>query len=143
MTKKLQSVATILEREAASTIKEWLRRVSLLPELTRIPLNDDDRAVHLPKLFHDLTCRLRIAKDAHLPISGAAIAHGQRRREQGYSPAMLVEESRVFQVVTFQTLHLHQSELDQEQLLSDVMVIADEVDLQLMQAVRGWETSAA
>jgi len=136
-------VATILEREAASTIKEWLRRVSLLPELTRIPLNDDDRAVHLPKLFHDLTCRLRIAKDARLPISGAAIAHGQRRREQGYSPAMLVEESRVFQVVTFQTLHLHQSELDQEQLLSDVMVIADEVDLQLMQAVRGWETSAA
>jgi hypothetical protein len=48
---------------------------------------------------------------------------------------MLVEESRLFQVVTFETLHRHQGELDKDQLLLDVVVIADEVDLQLMQAV--------
>jgi hypothetical protein len=140
MTKKPKSVATILERELEPTIKEWLRRVNLLPELTHVPLSDDDRTVHLPKLFHDLACRLRLAKDAHLPISTAATAHGQTRRAQGYSASMLIEESRVFQVVTFQTLHLHQGELDQDQLLLDVMVIADEVDLQLMQAARCWET---
>jgi hypothetical protein len=49
---------------------------------------------------------------------------------------MLVDESRVFQVVTFGALHLHQSELDQNQVLSDAMVIADEVDAQLMETVR-------
>ena len=140
MTKKAKSVATILEREVPATIKEWLRRVNLLPELLRIPLNDEDRAGHLPKLFHDLTCRLRLAKGAHLPLSGDAIAHGQRRRDQGYSPALLVEESRLLQVVTFHTLHLHHSELDQDQLLLDVMVIADEVDLQLMHAVNAFGT---
>jgi len=32
-------------------------------------------------------------------------------------------------------LHLHQNELDQNQLLLDVMVIADEVDAQLMETV--------
>lgn len=69
--------------------------------------------------------------------------HGQARRLQGYSPTMLVEESRLFEVVTFHTLHLHQSELDQGQLLADIIVIADEVDLQLMQAVGGWETPVA
>jgi len=46
----------------------------------------------------------------------------------------------LFQVVTFRTLHLYQDELDHEQLLSDVMVIADEVDLQLREAVRCFET---
>ena len=56
---------------------------------------------------------------------------------------MLVEESRLFQVVTFQTLHRHQGELDQDQLLLDIVVIADEVDLQLMQAVRCFETQPA
>jgi hypothetical protein len=142
MSKKPKSVATILERELEPAIKEWLRRVNLLPALTHIPLNDDDRAVHLPKLYRDLVCRLRLAKDAHLPASTAAMVHGQTRRNQGYSPAMLVEESRVFQVVTFQTLHLHRGELDQAQLLLDVMVIADEVDLQLMQAVRCWERNS-
>jgi hypothetical protein len=135
MTEKPKSVATILERELASTIEEWLRRVNLLPVPAHIPLNDEERAFHLPKLFHDLVCRLRLAKDALLPKSTAATEHGQRRRDQGYSPAMLVEESRLFQVVTFETLHRHRAELDQELLLSDIVVIADEVDLQLMQAV--------
>jgi hypothetical protein len=143
MTEKPKSVATILEREVEPAIKEWLRRVKLVPELTCIPLNDDDRVAHLHKLFGDLTCRLRLAKDSHVLPSTAAVRHGQARRLQGYSPAMLVEESRLFQVVTFHTLHLHQSELDHGQLLSDIMVIADEVDLQLMQAVRCWETPAA
>jgi hypothetical protein len=109
MTEKPKSVATILERELASTIKEWLRRVNLLPVPAHIPLDDEDRVLHLPKLFHDLVCRLRLAKDAHLPKSTAATEHGQRRRNQGYSPAMLVEESRLFQVVTFQTLHRHRA----------------------------------
>ncbi len=42
------------------------------------------------------------------------------------------------EVVTFETLHLHRhrGELDQDQLLSAVMVIADEADLQLGEAVR-------
>jgi hypothetical protein len=101
------SAATILERELEPTIKEWLRRVNLVPELTLIPLSDEERTGHLPKLFHDLISRLRLPKDALRPVSKAAAAHGQVRREQGYSPAMLVEESRLFQVCTFGTLHLH------------------------------------
>jgi len=137
MTKlKTASVADILERELEPTIKEWLRRVNLVPELVDIPLSDADRTGHLPKLYYDLISRLRLAKDAHPPISAAAAAHGRTRRVQGYSASMLIEESRIFQVATFGTLHLHQSELDQNQLLLDVMVIADEVDAQLMETVR-------
>ena len=49
---------------------------------------------------------------------------------------MLIQESRVFQVTTFNTLHLHRSELDPAQVLADAMVIADEVDAQLMETVR-------
>jgi hypothetical protein len=100
------------------------------------PLSDVDRTGHLPKLYHDLISRLRLAKDAQSPISIAAAAHGEVRRAQGYSAPMLIEESRVFQVATFGTLHLHQSELDPNQVLLAAMVIADEVDAQLMETVR-------
>jgi hypothetical protein len=48
----------------------------------------------------------------------------------------LIEESRVFQIVTFGALHLHQSELDPKQVLLDVMVIANEADAQLREAMR-------
>jgi len=134
--KKLASVADILEREIEPTIKEWLRRVKAVPELVQLPLSDAERTGHLRKLFHDLICRLRLVNDTHLPVSASAAAHGEMRRAQGYSAAMVIDESRAFQVATFGTLHLHQGELDQNRMLLDVIVIADEVDAQLMETVR-------
>ena len=135
------SVADILERELEPTIKDWLRRVNLVSELTEVPLSDSDRTGHLPKLYFDLISRLRNAKHANRAASAAAIAHGRIRRSQGYSAVMLVEESRVFQVATFGALHLHENELDQKQVLSDVIIIADEVDAQLTESMRSLTAS--
>jgi hypothetical protein len=104
---------------------------------------DQDRSGHLPKLFDDLLYRLRLPRDAQPPVSLAAATHGGLRFAQGYSASMLVEESRIFQVTTFGTLHLHQSELDQNQVLLDVMIIADEADRQLTETVRGFMTAQA
>jgi hypothetical protein len=123
--KTVKSVAVILERELASAILEWLKQVNLLPDLANIPLSDSERTGHLPQLFDDLFCRLRLPRDAEPPVSIAAGAHGGKRFAQGYSPSMLVEESRIFQVTTFGTLHRYQSELDQNQVLLDVVTIAD------------------
>jgi hypothetical protein len=86
--KTVTSVADILERELEPTIKEWLRRVNLVPELFDIPLSDADRTGHLPKLYFDLISRLRLPRNAHPPVSVAAAAHGQMRRAQGYSAGM-------------------------------------------------------
>ena len=140
---KADSVATTLERERDSTIKEWLRRVNLVSELTDIPLSDADRTGHLPQLFSDLVCRLRSADGAEPLDSNAAVAHGEIRFAQGYSAAMLVEESRIFQVSTFGTLHFHHKKLDKNQVLLDVITIADETDRQLTQAVHGFLTAQA
>ena len=133
---RIDSVANILERELDFTVKEWLRRVNLVPELTETPLSDDDRTGHLPKLFHDLIVRLRLGHQEKPAISAAAAAHGKMRYKQHYTPCMLVEESRVFQVSTFSTLQRCQTELDQSQVLLDVMTIADEVDAQLKETMR-------
>jgi hypothetical protein len=84
-----------------------------------------------------------LPKVPHLPDSPDAAEHGKRRRAQGYSAAMLIEESRLLQVVTFQTLHRHRGEFDQAQVLLDVVLIADDVDFQLMQAVRCFDPQLA
>ena len=62
--KTLKSVESILKRGLDSTIKEWLRQVKLVPDLTIIPLSDSDRTGHLPKLFEDVLCRLRLPRGA-------------------------------------------------------------------------------
>ena len=68
-------------------------------------------------------------------MSDAAHDHGCLRREQGYSPAMMVEESRLLQVSIFMTLHQNVTQLEFSALLPDVVTIADEVDAQLKEQV--------
>jgi hypothetical protein len=122
---------------------DWLKQVNLIPNLTDIALSDADRTRHLPQLLKDLISRLRLDRDVEPPTSIAAGEHGKVRFAQGYSVAMLVEESRIFQVSTFSTLHVHQGNLDQDQVLLDVITIADEADRQLMQSVNGFMAAAA
>jgi len=130
------SVADVLEREVEATIKDWLQRVNLVPALANVPLNDADHIGHLPQLHFGLVCRLRFSKDGRVPLPVAADEYGAVRNAQGYSAHMLIEEFRALWVATIGTLHLHQKELNQNLLLSDIMAIEDEVEAQLMGAMR-------
>jgi hypothetical protein len=76
-------------------------------------------------------------------VSLAALAHGRVRSEQGYSAAMLVEESRILQVCIFKTLRTNLSALDLSLVLTDVMTIADEVDSQLKQTMASFSDELA
>jgi hypothetical protein len=57
---------------------------------------------------------------------------------QGYTPPMLVHESRILQVTIFETLQNNLNHLDFSLLLRDVMTIADEVDSQLTQSMESY-----
>jgi hypothetical protein len=126
-----ESVADILERELQVVIDEWLKRVNQEPELTCIPLSYEDRTGHLPQLLRDVIDRLRLYADTKAPISRAAAHHGDLRHQQGYTVAMVVDESRILQVSLFTTLHNNVKRLEFSQLLPDIVTIADEVDAQL------------
>jgi hypothetical protein len=128
-----ESVAQVLQRELDPLIHEWLALVEKQEDLMAIPLNYEDRTGHLPQLLADVIARLHLDSSTKAPISIAASHHGDLRRKQGYSVAMVVEESRLLQVCLFSTLHKHTRQLDYEKLLPDVVTIADEVDAQLKQ----------
>jgi len=136
----VESVSDILERSVQSTIEEWLQLVRDEPEVLSVPLDDDARCVHLPQLFRELIGRLRtpIKLGTRAPVSAAAAEHGLRRRQQGYTAAMLVEESRMLQVSIFQTLQDNLKRIDFSVLLVGVMAIADEVDSQLAQQMASY-----
>jgi ActR/RegA family two-component response regulator len=133
-----ERVAAILDREVEPTIKNWLLRVEQSEELASLPLNFQERTGHLPLLLGDLVRRLRQLPNAKVPISGAARDHGILRHNQGYTVAMMVEESRILQVSIFNTLQNNLGTVDFSTVLLDVMTIADEVDSQLKQAMLGY-----
>jgi len=134
-----QRVGAILRRCITSVIEDWLARAKQSKELNHLSLSDEERTGHLPKLVEDLVVRLSkpsaTTKDSDAIFSEAAIAHGKLRHLQGYTPAMLVHESRILQVTLFGTLQSNLSHLDFSLLLPDVMTIADEVDAQLTQTM--------
>jgi CheY-like chemotaxis protein len=129
------SVASILEHDLEATVQAWMALVEHNGELTCIPLNFEERTGHLPNLLADLIHRLRMPATAKASLSLAAHEHGNLRRQQGYTAAMMVEESRILQVSIFGTLQNNLSSVDFSQVLLDVMTIADEVDSQLKQAM--------
>ncbi len=133
-----ETVAAILDREKGTVIQEWMSRVNQNEELRAIPLDGQERTGHLPLLLSDLVHRLRLVPGLKTPISRSAYLHGTLRRMQGYSIAMLVEESRILQVSIFHTLQSNLKSVDFSTVLLDVMVIADEVDAQLKQTVLGF-----
>ena len=136
----VESVAAILERTAQSSIKDWFERVQLEEKLMAVPLSYEQRCAHLPQIFRDLVYRLRSSKPLGTKevMSNAAAQHGVTRRQQGYTAAMLVEESRMLQVSIFQTLQNNLASIDFSVLLTGVMAIADEVDSQLSQAMESY-----
>jgi DNA-binding response OmpR family regulator len=131
-----ERVASILERDAPATIANWLYRIERDAELTCIPLSVEQRTGHLPQLIRELVERLRVPRGLGTnQASEAAVLHGLVRRSQGYSIPMIIEESRMLQVSLFHTLQVNLNTVDFSLLLMDVMTIADEVDLQLKQAI--------
>jgi CheY-like chemotaxis protein len=130
-----ESVASILEHDLDATIQDWMALVEHNKELTCIPLSFEDRTGHLPNLLGDLICRLRLPQVTDAKNSPAAQEHGDLRRKQGYTAAMLVEESRILQVSIFNTLQKNLFRVDFSKVLRDVITIADEVDSQLKQAM--------
>jgi len=134
-----ERVAEILQRCTSGIVENWLLRVKKNKELNHVSLTDKERTGYLPKLIEDLIVRLREpntpGKESDSACSAAAVAHGKMRKLQGYTPGMLVHDSRILQVTLFEMLQSNLSALDFSLLLPDVMTIADEVDSQLTQAM--------
>lgn len=137
---EIVTVATILECNRDSIIQEWFGRVQAEKTLMSIPLSREQRCGHLPAVFTDLICRLRTQEPMGTkePRSAGAAKHGVNRFSQGYTAAMLVEESRILQVSIFNTLHKNLLNVDYSVLLIGVMTIADEIDFQLRQAIESY-----
>jgi DNA-binding response OmpR family regulator len=144
---KKERVAAILQRCTSAIVEDWLVRVKKNKELNHFTLSDNERTRYLPKLIGDLIIRLRRSGDPGAEnesiCSTAAVSHGEMRRTQGYTPGMLVHDSRILQVTLFATLQSNLSALDFSLLLPDIMTIADEVDSQLTQAMDSFMNAVA
>ena len=132
-----EGVAAILDRDLDITIQRWMSRVEQVPELARLPVTAEERTKYLPAMMAAITARLRANRAIEVKdcVSPTAVAHGKIRFAQGYAAPLIVQESRMLQVCIFETIERNLATVDFTKVLPDIMIIADEVDCQLKQAV--------
>jgi CheY-like chemotaxis protein len=138
--RQIESLTAILERTTGSTIQDWYKLILKEKLVMSVPMSHDLRCGHLPQLFRELAARLRASTPigSKGSVSPAAALHGLNRRRSGYSPGMLIEESRILQVTIFKTLQNNLNTIDPSLLLPGLMTIADEIDSQLSQTMAGF-----
>ncbi|HTZ57861.1 MAG TPA: response regulator [Acidobacteriaceae bacterium] len=136
----VETVAAILERFTAGTIREWYQRVESEPSLMAVPMTCEERCAQFPILFRDLVLRLNSEQtaSAKLLTSSGAAEYGASRFRHGYSASMLADEFRALQLSIFHTLQRNLARIDPSILLSAVMTIADELNAQLSRALKAY-----
>jgi hypothetical protein len=135
--RQTDTVAEVLERTAGAVVQDWYKLILAEKLVMSVPMSHEVRCAHLPQFFRELVARLLSSKRvvSKASVSPAASIHGMNRRRMGYTPAMLVEESRLLQVTLFKTIQNNLAVIDPSLLVAGVMAIADEVDSQLSQAM--------
>jgi CheY-like chemotaxis protein len=137
-----EGVASILDRDVALLMERWLARVEKVEELAALPIAGEERTQYLPEMIRSITARLRDTRNIEVidRATPAAVAHGECRYGQGYTAPLIVQESRLLQVSIFETIQRNLATVDFTSVLPDIMIIADEVDSQLKQAIASFLT---
>jgi DNA-binding response OmpR family regulator len=137
----IEAAATVLERESASVTQEWLQAMKETGGLTAAAITEEEQCDYLPDAIDEIVYRLRYPQrlGSMTLFSMAALQHGARRRRQGFGAPVLVEEARALQVALFQAVQNNLDLIGVGQLPGTLMVIADEVNAQLLQSLSGYE----
>jgi hypothetical protein len=137
----IEAAATVLERESASVTQAWLQAMKETGGLTDVSITEEERCDYLPDAIDEIVYRLRYPQrlGSMTLFSMAALQHGARRRRQGFAAPVLVEEARALQVALFQAVQHNLDLIGVGQLSGTLMVIADEVNAQLLQSLSGYE----
>jgi DNA-binding response OmpR family regulator len=137
----IESAAAVLERESASVTQAWLQAMKETGGLTAAPMTEEEQCDYLPDAIDEIVYRLRYPQrlGSMTLFSMAALQHGVRRRRQGLGATVLVEEARALQVALFQAVQHNLDLIGVGQLSGTLMVIADEVNAQLLQSLSGYE----
>lgn len=129
-----------LREHSEEIARRALQHMKAHPRLAKLPLSDQQRIDHIDEVIVDIIAELdRQPK----PRARAAINHGRRRKQQGYSLSMLVDDRRAIDMAIYDVVREKLLDLDLSSLLADLSQLNDSLDSQLQQSLNGFTGDAA
>jgi hypothetical protein len=105
-------------------------------ELGRLALSDEERLNNYRKLLGLVVDSVALGSNKpDATMLEAAAAHGKRRKLDGYSVSMIVEDCRCFRTAINKTVQENLLALDASELIADLNRIYDMLELQLRESI--------
>lgn len=133
----LKRVPVILRENQGVIMQQWLDDILASAEITPSRLSKARWVEDFPKLFAAIveTSEMRESQ-LRQESANLAYARGERRRSEGFSAAMLAEETRLGLRAIGLTVQNHLLEIDVSQLIPDLLAVADSLSLLLRESLR-------
>ena len=138
-----KTTAAVLRERREYILQDWLRRLSEVPEIMRIPLPEPERINNAPVMIAELSgCLERKEIRLSEASSRSAIHHGRIRQAQGYTIPMMVNEARLLEQSIADCLQENLLSLDLSSLIPDIFVMSNCFHLMLEESIRAFAEHA-
>lgn len=126
-------VSTLLREQSSAIVKVTLEYMRMDDKLSRLPLNEEDRADHLRLMVQELAETLESKHPEVTPAKTmrAAESHGRMRFEQGFKIELLVRDARMLMRAIHDCLQSHLLELEISTVIPDLKWLDDSLAAQL------------
>ena len=133
----LKRIFAVLEENQENILKQWLAEIKKSSELGSLPLSVKAWTNDFPAMLLQ-TIQAAESRETQLSQSAqrAAISHGEQRRNQGFSSAMLAEEIRLLLTVIGATVQENLLSVDLSHVIPDLLAVADFLGLILRESLR-------
>ncbi len=132
-------LAELLRKNESEIIADWLTMCVGDGEISSIPIDDQQRADHIPvvlaEVFEMLEEHRGVVSETAL---AAATEHGHERRRQRYTLNMLLKESRFLRRAVLTAVQRHLLEVNISYLMTDLIDLSDNLDTQVRYAVEAF-----
>lgn len=134
---KPKRVADILRESLDEIVALTLTKMRANADLERIPLSDNERIDHLPRLIEQMFTSM---ESHELPADTitSATEHGRLRRTQKYSVPQLVEDTRALDEAIYEVVQKNLLNVDLSHLVSDLGVVNSILEMQLKETVTAY-----
>ncbi len=135
LTERLNNV---IARNRESIVDTWYDAVEHHPEIRKIPLPREERIDDLPHVLDELVRPVNWDKRAMPRSRSAAAEHGEKRRQQGYTISMLLEETRILHRVVADCMQQNLLQIDIGNLIPDLLEIHDRMHRMLQYSLEAF-----
>jgi DNA-binding response OmpR family regulator len=128
----------VIDKNRQEIIQAWYEAVERDPEISQIRLSREERVDHLPQVLDELVKPLDSGKNTRPMGQSASHEHGEKRRQQGYTIRMLLEETRILHRVVADCMQKNLLQVDISNLIPDLVEVHDRMQALLQHSLEAF-----